>query len=250
MFPSTSRPLKPLKRFIRKLLQGGKREMSMILSLLDHGRAQLLVIANVLVLVAALLVLSLQRCVYGRLPCDEVENIFKKYIVKTTETLLVTYLIGERLDIDYILCFVALSAARVWAWMTEGRVKFVERQPLTAWKLRAQFCISLPLTDIFNIIMFAYEASVQATGRQTMPMFVFESADLVLLSSSMTARYLLCIAEAVRRSSSTGTGILAHHPSDGDRDALNAMSEEDSGNTRWLFYVELCTGKDIYGTSF
>ncbi|KAJ4507496.1 E3 ubiquitin-protein ligase hrd1 [Exophiala dermatitidis] len=224
--------------------------MSMIPGLLDQGRAQLLVIANVLLLVAASLVLSLQRCVYGRAPCDGVENIVKKYIVKTAETLLVTYLIGERLDVDYILSFVALSAARVWAWMTEDRVKFVEGQPLTAWKLRAQFCISLPLTDTFNIMMFAYAASVQATGRQTMATFVFEFADLVLLSSSMTARYLLCIAEAVRRSSLTGTAILARHQSDGDRDALNAVCEEESGNMHWLFYVELYTGKDIYGTSF
>lgn len=202
-------------------------------------------VANILLLIAALLVLSLQNCVYGQLPCDEVEDIFEKYIIKTTETLMASYMVGERLDIYYILNFVTLSSARVWAWMTVGRVKFVEQQPLMAWKWRAQFFISLPLTVIFDIMMFVHAANtMRNTARRSTPMFAFEFADLVLLSSSITVRYLLCISNVVCLSYKTGAEVLTLPPPDGEKEALAVESEGSNGNRPWLFYAELWTGKD------
>lgn len=201
--------------------------------------------------IAAFLVLSLQQCIFGRLPHNEVEDIFEKYITKTTETLLVAFLVRERIDVYYVLNFVALSAGRVWAWITAGRVTFVEQQPLTAWKLRVQFTISLSLTVAFDTLMFAYVASpTRDTVRRTMPMFAFEFADLAILSSSIAARYLSTIAGVLRRTRRTGAGIFAHGPCDVEQDVLEGASEEDDGNTRLLFSVELWTGKCDSAISF
>jgi len=52
----------------------------MIFEFVGESKGDLLVVANALLLIAASLVLILQRCIYGQLPYDEVEDIFKKYI--------------------------------------------------------------------------------------------------------------------------------------------------------------------------
>lgn len=154
-------------------------------------------------------------------------------------------MVGERLDIYHILNFVTLSSARVWTWMTVGRVTFVEQQPLMAWKWRAQFFISLPLSVIFDIMMFVHAANtMHSTARPSTPMFAFEFADLVLLSSSTTIRYLLCISNLGRLSYKSAAEVLALPPPDGAKETLAFESEGSSGNGSWLFYAELWTGKD------
>jgi len=147
-------------------------------------------------------------------------------------------MVGERLDMCYILTFITLSAARVWARMTAGRVKFLEQQPRMAWKRRARFFISLTMTVIFDVMMFFHAANtMRNTARRTMPMFAFEFADLILLSSSATARYLWCTVNVAK----AGVERSDQLPFDGEPDALDVEPDGGNGSTSWLFHLELWT---------
>lgn len=71
-------------------------------------------------------------------------------------------------------------------------------------------------------------------------MFAFEFADFVLLSSSVTARYLLCIVNVAETTVERSDQL----PFDGEPDALDVEPDGGNGSTPWLFHAELWTGKN------
>lgn len=97
------------------------------------------------------------------------------------------------------------------------------------------------MTVIFDVMMFFHAANtMRNTARRTMPMFAFELADLILLSSSATARYLWCTVNVAK----AGVERSDQLPFDGEPDALDVEPDGGNGSTSWLFHLELWTGKN------
>jgi E3 ubiquitin-protein ligase synoviolin len=173
----------------------------------------------------------------------------------------------------FIVMFVCLLIGKVWGWIGEGRLEILEQQPPANPRLfHARLSISLFLSLLFDFYMLNYcvETVLQQARTDMMVMFGFEFAVLLIMSTSMAARYAISLTEiyivekqkrlkvAERRSELRQTREAANQqlePSSSQEPAQAVPEEpeidemdlevpgwEDKG--RWVFYLDLTTGKD------
>jgi E3 ubiquitin-protein ligase synoviolin len=173
----------------------------------------------------------------------------------------------------FIVMFVCLLIGKVWGWIGEGRLEILEQQPPANPRLfHARLSISLFLSLLFDFYMLNYcvETVLQQARPDMMVMFGFEFAVLLIMSTSMAARYAISLTEiyivekqkrlkvAERRSELRQTREAANQqlePSSSQEPAQAVPEEpeidemdlevpgwEDKG--RWVFYLDLTTGKD------
>jgi len=208
---------------------------------LDASKGRLLIFANLSVCLALAMILALQWCFYGSIPESEIEEIWAKLVVKTSETLLATALLKETLDEYFMLTFVGLLAGNVWAWMGQGRVKWAE-QRLSAWSLRGRYVTAMSLSLAYNMVMFINTLQASRHNRRSMPLLAFEFATLTLLTMSSMAHYGLCLMESyiVQR------GVDKSHEHGGDatwqeadRRSAESVSGARDAKVKVTFFVDL-----------
>lgn len=217
---------------------------------------------------------GLQRLLYGPLRQIETEQLYEKAWFAVTETCLAMTIFRGELGAWFMVMFVALLAGKIWGWIGEGRVEILEQQPPANPRLfHTRLAVSLIISVLFNSQMLEY--AIKTVLRQARPdmmvMFGFEFAVLTILSTSTMARYTLSLAEiyitrqqkqaklAERRAEiraererilrqQAASGLLAPNvdnlPSEDDIDEmeLDVSGWEEKG--RWVFYLDLITGKD------
>ena len=168
----------------------------------------------------------------------------------------------------FLVMFFSLLAGKVWAWIGEGRVEFLEQQPPSNPRLfHTRLATSLALSILFNTWLLEY--SVKTVLRQARPdmmvMFGFEFAVLSITSISTAARYWISLMEiyivrkqkkeiieerrqeirrqreAANDTSETGA-VPARVPAEDeeiDEIELDVPGWEEKG--RWVFYLDLVT---------
>ena len=185
-----------------------------------------------------------------------------------TETCLAMTIFRGELGGWFLVMFVCLLAGKVWGWIGEGRVEFVEQQPPPnpRW-FHARLATSLLLSVAFNSLMLKY--CVQTVLEQARPdmmvMFGFEFAVLTILSTSTAARYAITLveiyinnqqkkarieerrqeirearAETVRQQALRGEPSPTLPPDEEVNEMeLDIPGWEEKG--RWIFYLDLAT---------
>ena len=170
----------------------------------------------------------------------------------------------------FLVMFISLLVGKVWGWIGEGRVEFLEQQPPSNPRLfHARLAISLILSVLFNSFMLEYCAAtvLQQARPDMMVMFGFEFAVLVILSSSTAARYAIALTEIYitrqqvkarieeRRTeirAAREEATLQHALSERNVEAPVLPSEDDIDEVdidvpgweekgRWIFYLDLAT---------
>jgi E3 ubiquitin-protein ligase synoviolin len=170
----------------------------------------------------------------------------------------------------FLVMFISLLVGKVWGWIGEGRVEFLEQQPPANPRLfHTRLALSLVLTVLFDSFMLRYCVHTVITQARPdmMVMFGFEFAILAILSTSTLLRYVIALTEisitrqqikakmqerreeirvarveAIREHARAG----ATSPPDDlpDENDVNEMEIdvpgwEDKG--RWVFYLDLLT---------
>lgn len=223
--------------------------------------------------------LGLQRLFYGPLRPIEVEQLYEKAWFAVTETCLAMTIFREEVGGWFLVMFISLLIGKVWGWIGEGRVEVLEQQPPANPRLfHARLSFSLLVSMAFDIYMLNY--SVQTVLRQARPnmmvMFAFEFAVLTIASCSTAARYIISLVEAFvinkqtlakleerraeRRAAreqtrSTETAQVAAPGTSGPTQPTASAEEEDVDELdidvpgweekgRWIFYLDLTTGRD------
>jgi E3 ubiquitin-protein ligase synoviolin len=171
----------------------------------------------------------------------------------------------------FMVMFFSLLAGKVWGWIGEGRVEILEQQPPANPRLfHTRLAISLSLSVLFATYMLEY--SIRTVLAQAKPdmmvMFGFEFAILSILSTSTAARYTICLTEIyiVRKQKTArlhelrAERIAANEASHAQRQETSSsttnqqapiveVDEADvevegwDGKGRWIFYLDLVTGK-------
>ena len=219
--------------------------------------------------------LGLQRLFYGPLRPIEIEQLYEKAWFAITETCLAMTIFRDEVGGWFLVMFVCLLIGKVWGWIGEGRVEILEQQPPADPRLfHARLSFSLIISSLFNISLLRY--SVQTVLLQARPnmmvMFAFEFAVLTVTSMSTAARYMITLHESAviksqikarrtqiiqnrhqSRSAATGSNQAVSNPvTNEDENAENAENEVDALDTdvpgwedkgRWVFYLDLATGK-------
>lgn len=170
----------------------------------------------------------------------------------------------------FLVMFISLLVGKVWGWIGEGRVEYLEQQPPANPRLfHTRLATSLVLSVLFNAFMLRYciNTVIHQARPDMMVMFGFEFAILTILSSSTTARYGIALVEiyvtrqqlktrmderraeirearleAIREHARAGeSSPPADLPDENDIDELeiDVPGWEEKG--RWVFYLDLLT---------
>ena len=231
------------------------------------------VLTNVALLAVCTGMLGLQRIFYGALRPIEVEQLYEKAWFAITETCLAMTIFREEVGGWFLVMFICLLIGKVWGWIGEGRVDILEQQPPSNPRLfHARLSVSLIVSVVFDTFMLRYSVyTVLHHARPNMMvMFAFEFAVLTVSSLSTTARYTISLREAsiirkqiqnrrvqIRRDrqearfsgeetddNSSSAVLTSNASSEDDIDALDIDVPGWEEKGRWVFYLDLATGKD------
>lgn len=173
----------------------------------------------------------------------------------------------DDIGIWFFTMFLALLGGKVWQWIGEGRVEFLEQQPPANPRLfHTRLALSLLTSVAFDISMIRYcvDAILVEARPGVMVMFGFEYVLLAIASCSTLVRYGLAIAELAivhkqekeraearrvareqaqqRRSAAEANGEpMPEIEDEDDDDEGDVPGWEEKG--RWVFYLELATGR-------
>ncbi len=236
---------------------------------LAHTLARSQILTNLVLLLAFGVLFGLQRLLYGPLRAIEVEQLYEKAWFAVTETCLAMTIFREEIGAWFLVMFVTLLAAKVWGWIGEGRVEFLEQQPPANPTLfHTRLATSLILSVAFDFFMLNYcgNTVLEEARPGMMVMFAFEFAVLTVTSTSTIMRYAITLKEtmtireqtqarlqerraaarAARETARREAGPDATTPPDDaaeeeiDEADIDVPGWEEKG--RWIFYLDLGTG--------
>ncbi|CAI7657972.1 unnamed protein product [Penicillium manginii] len=213
---------------------------------------------------------NLMRLLYGPLRPIETEQLYERAWFAVTETCLAMTIFRGELGGWFLVMFISLLVGKVWGWIGEGRVEYLEQQPPANPRLfHTRLATSLVLSVLFNAFMLRYciNTVIHQARPDMMVMFGFEFAILTILSSSTTARYGIALVEiyvtrqqlkvrmderraeirearleAIREHARAGeSSPPADLPDENDINELeiDVPGWEEKG--RWVFYLDLLT---------
>ncbi|KAJ5407960.1 Zinc finger RING-type [Penicillium cosmopolitanum] len=217
---------------------------------LSQSSANLMILTNLCLLVTGFVLFWLQRLLYGPLRPIETEQLYERAWFAVTETCLAMTIFRGELGGWFLVMFISLLVGKVWGWIGEGRVEYLEQQPRQ------------------TLDYFIHASPPRWYSRpDMMVMFGFEFAILTILSSSTTARYGIALVEiyvtrqqlktrmderraeirearleAIREHARAGeSSPPADLPDENDIDELeiDVPGWEEKG--RWVFYLDLLT---------
>lgn len=153
---------------------------------------------NFTLLLYSSFIYGLTRLCYGTLRAVEVEQLTERAWFAITETCLAMTIFREEIGAWFLVMFTALVTGKVWGWIGDGRVEFLEQQPPANPRLfHLRLSVSLAVSFIYDILILKYTVNtvIQQARPNMMVMFLFEFAVLATCSWRTAARYILSIAE-------------------------------------------------------
>ncbi|KAJ5306708.1 hypothetical protein PENANT_c003G05278 [Penicillium antarcticum] len=165
---------------------------------LSQSSANLMILTNLCLLVTGFVLFWLQRLLYGPLRAIETEQLYERAWFAVTETCLAMTIFRGELGGWFLVMFISLLVGKVWGWIGEGRVEYLEQQPPANPRLfHIRLALSLVLTVLFDSFMLQYCVHTVITQARPdmMVMFGFEFAILTILSTSTLLRYAIALTE-------------------------------------------------------
>src|SRR5271155_678401 len=238
------------------------------------------ILTNLVFLTACTFLLGLQKLLFGPLRPIEIEQLYEKAWFAVTETCLAMTIFRGEIGGWFLVMFFSLLAAKVWGWIGEGRVEVLEQQPPQNPRLfHTRLAISLSISVLFDSYMLEYlvKEVLHQARPDMMVMFGFEFAVLTILSFSTMARYAISLVEIyiVRKQKEKRVEEIRRERRVAAEASVPALGEEaadaaaSAGPTRtipaaedpiddaevevegweekgrWIFYLDLTTGKAL-----
>ncbi|KAL6862334.1 hypothetical protein J3F83DRAFT_210908 [Trichoderma novae-zelandiae] len=158
----------------------------------------LLVLVNFTLLLYTSFIYALTQLCFGTLRAIEVEQLTERAWFAITETCLAMTIFREEIGAWFLVMFTALVTGKVWGWIGDGRVEFLEQQPPANPRLfHLRLSISLAASFLYDIwiLRYAVYTVIQQARPNMMVMFLFEFAVLATCSWRTGARYLVSLTE-------------------------------------------------------
>ncbi|KAL1654437.1 E3 ubiquitin-protein ligase hrd1 [Didymella pomorum] len=228
---------------------------------ISQSTGSLMFLVNLMLIVAASFGYGLQRLFYGPLRPIETEQLYDKAWFAVSETLLAMTIFRDDIGLWFFTMFLCLLAGKVWQWIGEGRVEFLEQQPPANPRLfHTRLASSLLLSVFFDVYMTQYCVSsiLSAARPGVMVMFGFEYVLLAIASMSTLMRYGLSLVEIAitqrqekardearrvareqAREQAAAEGAEVPTEEEDDDDEADVPGWEEKG--RWVFYLDLAT---------
>ncbi|KAJ2551732.1 E3 ubiquitin-protein ligase hrd1 [Coemansia sp. RSA 1933] len=166
---------------------------------LSQSGAAMMILANMGILLTILLGKMLFRIFFGQLRAIEVERLYEQGWFAVTETCLALAILRDEFDAATLALFVFLLFCKMFHWVYEDRVSFMEQQArLSALFLVRAVSLSLLLAsvDLF-MVRYAIE-NTRRYGPTMLVVFGFEFALLLVRFMSTWAKLMLNVIDIVR----------------------------------------------------
>ncbi|KAJ1666193.1 E3 ubiquitin-protein ligase hrd1 [Coemansia sp. RSA 1646] len=159
---------------------------------LSHSGAAMMILANMGILLTILLGKLLFRIFFGQLRAIEVERLYEQGWFAVTETCLALAILRDEFDAATLALFVFLLFCKMFHWVYEDRVGFMEQQArLSALFLVRTISLSLILASVdFFMVVYAVE-NTKRYGPTMLIVFGFEFALLLVRFMSTWAKLML-----------------------------------------------------------
>lgn len=170
----------------------------------------------------------------------------------------------------FLVMFICLLVGKVWGWIGEGRIEFLEQQPPSNPRLfHTRLAASLLLSVAFNAYLLEYCVTtvLEQARPDMMVMFGFEFAILTILSTSTAARYTIALVEVYINHKQTRAklqesraeirrareGAIRQHQESGENGLPPNLPDENDVNEMeldipgweqkglWVLYLDLAT---------
>ncbi|KAJ2825961.1 E3 ubiquitin-protein ligase hrd1 [Coemansia erecta] len=166
---------------------------------LARSGAAMMVLANMGLLLTIILGKVLVRLFFGQLRAIEVERLYEQGWLAVTETCLALAVLRDEFDTATLALFVFLLFCKIFHWMLEYRVGFMEQQTrLSVLFLVRVAALSLLLAAV-DFLMLAYAINnTRQYGATMMIVFGFEYALLLVHFMATGARFVLNTIEITR----------------------------------------------------
>ncbi|KAJ2077189.1 E3 ubiquitin-protein ligase hrd1 [Coemansia sp. RSA 988] len=166
---------------------------------LAQSGAAMMILANMGLLLTILLGKLLVRVFFGQLRVIEEERLYEQGWLAVTETCLALAVLRDEFDAAALTLFVFLLFCKVFHWMLEYRVGFMEQQTrLPAVFIARVVTLSL-LLALVDSLMLAYAVSTtKQHGATMMIVFGFEYALLLVRFAVISAKFVLNAIEIIR----------------------------------------------------
>ncbi|KAF1808460.1 hypothetical protein P152DRAFT_477249 [Eremomyces bilateralis CBS 781.70] len=230
---------------------------------LAQSNACLMILTNVLLLCIYGVMSSLQKLLFGPLRHIEREQLYERGWMALTETCLAMATFRDDIGGWFLFMCVALLIGRIWCWLGEARVEYLEQQPPANPRLyHARLATSLTISILYDAAMLRYciDTVLDEARPGMMVMFGFEFAVLTIGSTSTMLRYMISLKEqqvirqqitarqeARLREAQQRTDRASQPDGSAQAHATNADVDEDEFEPvweekgRWVFALDLAT---------
>jgi E3 ubiquitin-protein ligase synoviolin len=227
---------------------------------ISQSTGSLMFLINLGLIITATFGYGLQRLFYGPLRPIETEQLYDKAWFAVSETLLAMTIFRDDIGIWFFAMFLCLLAGKLWQWIGEGRVEFLEQQPPANPKLfHTRLMSSLLLSVAFDVFMMNYciDSILSDARAGVMVMFGFEYVLLAIASVSTLMRYTLSLVELYithrqEKARDEARRVAREHARQqaetAERSAEPALDDDDDDEVpgweekgRWVFYLDLTT---------
>ncbi|KAI9502203.1 E3 ubiquitin-protein ligase hrd1 [Coemansia spiralis] len=166
---------------------------------LSQSGTAMMILANMGLLLTILLGRLLFRIFFGQLRAIEVERLYEQGWFAVTETCLALAILRDEFDAATLALFVFLLFCKVFHWMFEDRVNFMEQQTqLTALFLVRTVSLSSILATVDFLMVLCAVENTKRYGPTMLIVFGFEFALLLVRFMATWAKLLLNAIDILR----------------------------------------------------
>lgn len=143
-------------------------------------------------------IFGISRLLFGQLRTVEVEQLTERAWFAITETCLAMTIFRDEIGPWFLVMFTTLVTGKVWGWISDGRVEFIEQQPPANPRLfHIRLSTSLALSFLYDVLILhsIINTVIQQARPNMMVMFLFEFAVLATTSGRTGLRYILSLIE-------------------------------------------------------
>ncbi|OBZ85157.1 E3 ubiquitin-protein ligase HRD1 [Choanephora cucurbitarum] len=216
---------------------------------LYKSSACMMILLNMGLILSVLFGKLLQAIFFGRLRAIEVEHLYERAWYAVTETCLAMTIFREEFDLQFIVIFTTLLFLKIFHWLCQDRVEFMEQTPTNRLAFHVRIANLLTLLLIIDVLLATNAIQVTIVkGPTMMIMFGFEYTILICCIVSTIGKYILNIIDMQSEQTWEGKSMYVFY--------LDLMTDFFKLITYVLFFLYICLNyqfpihiiRDVYMT--
>ncbi|KAL7311572.1 hypothetical protein PS15m_009314 [Mucor circinelloides] len=163
---------------------------------LSKSSACMMILLNMGLIISVLFGKALQAIFFGRLRAIEVEHLYERSWYAVTETCLAMTIFREEFDLQFIVVFTTLLFLKIFHWLCQDRVEFMEQSPANRVTFHVRMVNLLAILLLIDSLLANHAIHVTLTkGPNMMIMFGFEYTILICSILSTIGKYILNVID-------------------------------------------------------